>query len=130
MTLLGTFSPYMVVHKSSVVKIDPSIPFEVACLVGCGVTTGYGSAVRSGDIRPGDDVVDHRHRRRRHVGALQGAVNAGARNIFVDRAGRVEARRGAEVRCDARLSGHRRAMAGIAEVTHGLMAKQGHRHRR
>ena len=32
MTLLGTFSPYMVVHKSSVVKIDPSIPFEVACL--------------------------------------------------------------------------------------------------
>ena len=47
MTLLGTFSPYMVVHKSSVVKIDPSIPFEVACLVGCGVTTGYGSAVRS-----------------------------------------------------------------------------------
>ena len=29
MTLLGTFSPYMVVHKSSVVKIDPSVPFEV-----------------------------------------------------------------------------------------------------
>ena len=57
MTLLGTFSPYMVVHKSSVVKIDPSIPFEVACLVGCGVTTGYGSAVRSGEVRPGDDVV-------------------------------------------------------------------------
>ena len=47
MTLLGTFSPYMVVHKSSVVKIDPSIPFEVACLVGCGVTTGYGAAARS-----------------------------------------------------------------------------------
>src|ERR1700722_6318785 len=45
MTLLGTFSPYMVVHKSSVVKIDPSVPFEVAALVGCGVTTGYGSAV-------------------------------------------------------------------------------------
>ena len=82
MTLLGTFSPYMVVHKSSVVKIDPSIPFEVACLVGCGVTTGYGSAVRSGDIRPGEDVAV--------VGvggvgmsALQGAVAAGARSIFV-----------------------------------------------
>ena len=62
-------------------KIDPSIPFEVACLVGCGVTTGYGSAVRSGDVRPGDDVVI--------VGvggvgtgALQGALNAGARNVF------------------------------------------------
>src|SRR5258708_24121052 len=53
MTLLGTFSPYMVVHKSSLVKIDPSIPFEVACLVGCGVTTGYGSAPRTANIRPG-----------------------------------------------------------------------------
>ena len=47
----------MVVHKSSVVKIDPSIPFEVACLVGCGVTTGYGSATRTADIRPGEDVA-------------------------------------------------------------------------
>lgn len=57
MTLLGTFSPYMVVHRSSVVKIDPAIPFEVAALVGCGVTTGYGSAVRTADVRPGDDVA-------------------------------------------------------------------------
>ena len=69
MTLLGTFSPYMVVHKSSVVKIDPSIPFEVACLVGCGVTTGYGSATRSADIRPGRGRRRRRRRRRGHVGA-------------------------------------------------------------
>src|SRR5260370_27738360 len=57
MTLLGTFSPYMVVHRSSVVKIDPSVPFEVAALVGCGVTTGYGSAVPHPHIpaRPGPD---------------------------------------------------------------------------
>jgi hypothetical protein len=82
MTLLGTFSPYMVVHKSSVVKIDPSVPFEVACLVGCGVTTGYGSAVRAGDIRPGDDVAI--------VGpgpvgllSVQLAVAAGARNVVM-----------------------------------------------
>ena len=47
MSLLGTFSPYVVVHHTSVVKVDPAIPFDVACLVGCGVTTGYGSAVRS-----------------------------------------------------------------------------------
>lgn len=76
MTLLGTFSPYMVVHKSSVVKIDPSIPFEVACLVGCGVTTGYGSAVRSAHVRPGDDVVIAGIGGV-GMGALQGALNAG-----------------------------------------------------
>ncbi|MCV7040824.1 alcohol dehydrogenase [Mycolicibacterium moriokaense] len=123
MTLLGTFSPYMVVHKSSVVKIDPSIPFEVACLVGCGVTTGYGSAVRSADIRPGEDVaifgiggVG--------MGALQGAVNAGARHIFaVDP---VEWKRDQALKFGAThvYPDVFAAMAGIAEVTAGLMAKK------
>ena len=50
MSLLGTFAPYVVVHQTSVVKVDPTIPFDVACLVGCGVTTGYGSAVRSAAV--------------------------------------------------------------------------------
>lgn len=57
MSLLGTFAPYVVVHHTSVVKIDPTIPFNVACLVGCGVTTGYGPAVRSAAVPPGDDVA-------------------------------------------------------------------------
>lgn len=123
MTLLGTFSPYMVVHKSSVVKIDPSIPFEVACLVGCGVTTGYGSAVRSADIRPGNDVVI--------VGvggvgtgALQGAVNAGARNIFV--VDPVEFKRDSALKFGATHAYPDifSAMAGVAEVTHGRMAQK------
>ena len=123
MTLLGTFSPYMVVHKSSVVKIDPSIPFEVACLVGCGVTTGYGSAVRSADIRPGDDVAV--------VGvggvgmsALQGAVAAGARNIFVIEP--VEWKRDAALKFGATHAypDLESAFAGVAEATSGLMAKK------
>lgn len=123
MTLLGTFSPYMVVHKSSVVKIDPSIPFEVACLVGCGITTGYGSAVRSGDIRPGEDVaiigiggVG--------MGALQGAVTAGARNIFaVDP---VEWKREQALKFGATHAYPDifSAMAGVAEVTQGQMARK------
>jgi S-(hydroxymethyl)glutathione dehydrogenase/alcohol dehydrogenase len=123
MTLLGTFSPYMVVHKSSVVKIDPSVPFEVACLVGCGVTTGYGSAVRSADIRPGDDVAV--------VGvggvgmsALQGAVAAGARNIFVIEP--VEWKRDAALKFGATHAypDLESAFAGMAEATAGLMAKK------
>jgi S-(hydroxymethyl)glutathione dehydrogenase/alcohol dehydrogenase len=123
MTLLGTFSPYMVVHKSSVVKIDPSIPFEVACLVGCGVTTGYGSAVKAGDIRPGDDVLVI------GVGgvgmsAVQGAVNAGARNLFVIEP--VEWKRDAALKFGATHAypDADSAFAGIAEATHGMMAKQ------
>jgi S-(hydroxymethyl)glutathione dehydrogenase / alcohol dehydrogenase len=123
MTLLGTFSPYMVVHKSSVVKIDPSIPFEVACLVGCGVTTGYGSAVRTADIRPGDDVAVI------GVGgvgmsALQGVVAAGARNIFVIEP--VEWKRDAALKFGATHAypDIETAFGGVAEVTQGLMAKK------
>ena len=123
MTLLGTFSPYMVVHETSVVKIDPSVPFEVACLVGCGVTTGYGSATRTADIRPGEDVAI--------VGiggvgmaALQGAVTAGARYVFaVDP---VEWKRDQALKFGAThvYESIEAALMGIPEVTAGLMAKK------
>jgi S-(hydroxymethyl)glutathione dehydrogenase / alcohol dehydrogenase len=121
MTLLGTFSPYMVVHESSVVKIDPTIPFEVAALVGCGVTTGYGSATRTAAIRPGEDVAI--------VGvggvgmsALQGAVNAGARYVFVIEP--IEWKRDQALKFGAThvYPDIGAALMGIAEVTAGLMA--------
>jgi S-(hydroxymethyl)glutathione dehydrogenase/alcohol dehydrogenase len=123
MTLLGTFSPYMVVHESSVVKIDPSVPFEVACLVGCGVTTGYGSATHTAQIKPGEDVAV--------VGvggvgmaALQGAVISGARNIFVIEP--VEWKRDAALKFGATHAypDMESAMMGMAEVTQGFMAKK------
>jgi S-(hydroxymethyl)glutathione dehydrogenase/alcohol dehydrogenase len=54
---LGTFSDHTVVSEYSCVKIDDDIPFEVACLVGCGVTAGWCSAVRAGETRAGETVV-------------------------------------------------------------------------
>lgn len=57
MCLLGTFSEYTVVPKASLVKIDDGTPLDKAALIGCGVTTGYGSAVRTGEVRAGDTVV-------------------------------------------------------------------------
>jgi S-(hydroxymethyl)glutathione dehydrogenase/alcohol dehydrogenase len=54
---LGTFSDHTVVSEYSCVKIDDDIPFEVACLVGCGVTTGWCSAVKAGETRAGETVV-------------------------------------------------------------------------
>jgi S-(hydroxymethyl)glutathione dehydrogenase/alcohol dehydrogenase len=123
MSLVGTFSPYVVVHETSVVKIDPTIPFEVACLVGCGVTTGYGSSVRSAKVGPGDDVAII------GVGgvgnaALQGARIAGARRIFaIDP---VEWKREQALKFGATHTypDAASAMAGIAEVTEGRMAKK------
>lgn len=57
MCLLGTFAPYVTVHQYSVVKIEPYISLEAAALVGCGVTTGWGSATNIAEVRPGDNVV-------------------------------------------------------------------------
>ena len=54
---VGSFSQYTVVSEYSCVKVDEDIPFEVACLVGCGATTGWGSSVYAGDVRAGDTVV-------------------------------------------------------------------------
>ena len=80
MCVLGTFSEYTVVPMSSVIKVDPSTALDTAALVGCGVTTGYGSMVRTGEARDGDTVVVM------GVGgigmnAVQGARIAGARVI-------------------------------------------------
>jgi S-(hydroxymethyl)glutathione dehydrogenase/alcohol dehydrogenase len=57
MCQLGTFSGYGVVHEDSVVRIDPEIPLGVAALAGCGVPTGWGSAVNAPNVRPGEVVV-------------------------------------------------------------------------
>ncbi|CAN5378536.1 NDMA-dependent alcohol dehydrogenase [soil metagenome] len=81
MCLLGTFSEYTVVPRASLVKIDTGTPLDKAALIGCGVTNGYGSAVRTGEVRAGDTVVV--------IGAggigmnaIQGARIAGALNII------------------------------------------------
>jgi S-(hydroxymethyl)glutathione dehydrogenase/alcohol dehydrogenase len=82
MCLLGTFSPYITVHQASVVKIEPHIPLEVAALVGCGVTTGWGSSTKVAAVRPGETVVVMGAG---GVGmnAVQGAAAAGARRVVV-----------------------------------------------
>jgi S-(hydroxymethyl)glutathione dehydrogenase/alcohol dehydrogenase len=57
MCAVGSFSQYTVVSEYSCVPITEDIPFEVACLVGCGATTGWGSSVYAGQVGAGDTVV-------------------------------------------------------------------------
>jgi Zn-dependent alcohol dehydrogenase len=42
---------------ASVIKVDDGVPLDKAALLGCGVTTGYGSVVRTGEAQAGDTVV-------------------------------------------------------------------------
>ncbi|MGI8711608.1 MAG: NDMA-dependent alcohol dehydrogenase [Solirubrobacteraceae bacterium] len=81
MCMLGTFSQYATISETSAVKIDDDLPLEVAVLCGCGVPTGWGSAVNTGNTQIGDTVVVY------GIGgiganAVQGASHAGATNII------------------------------------------------
>lgn len=53
----STFSEYTVVADVSVVAVDPTAPLESVCLLGCGVTTGYGAAVKTANVQEGDTVA-------------------------------------------------------------------------
>jgi S-(hydroxymethyl)glutathione dehydrogenase/alcohol dehydrogenase len=82
MCMLGTFAERATISQHSVVKVDDWLPLESAVLVGCGVPTGWGSAVYAGGVRPGDIVVVY------GIGgiginAVQGAVHAGAKFVIV-----------------------------------------------
>lgn len=49
----STFSQYTVVADISVVAISPSAPLKSACLLGCGITTGFGAATRTMKVPEG-----------------------------------------------------------------------------
>lgn len=74
---VGAFAEAVVVEQSQVVKIPAGVPLDRACLLACGVITGYGAVVNTAQVRPGSSVVV--------VGAggvglnaIQGAALAGA----------------------------------------------------
>jgi len=54
---IGTMSTHTVVHRVAVTKIEVDIPFSSACIVGCGVMTGFGSAVNAAKVKPGSWVA-------------------------------------------------------------------------
>jgi Zn-dependent alcohol dehydrogenase len=56
-SLLSTFADACVVPERSCVPIDDDVPFEVAALVGCAVSTGAGAVWRTAGVRAGDRVA-------------------------------------------------------------------------
>ena len=78
---ISTFAEVTTVAVDSAIKVPDDIPLDKACLVGCGVGTGWGSAVNSAEVAPGDTVIVM------GVGgiginAVQGAAHAGASHVI------------------------------------------------
>ncbi len=52
-----TFSEYTIASENRVTKIDEDIPFDIAALLGCGVTTGFGIVAHEAKLTIGESVV-------------------------------------------------------------------------
>jgi S-(hydroxymethyl)glutathione dehydrogenase / alcohol dehydrogenase len=77
----AAFAEYVIVDQSQIVQVPQTIPLEKAALLACGVITGVGAVVNTGQVKPGSSVVV--------IGlggvglnAVQGAVLAGASKII------------------------------------------------
>lgn len=78
---LGGFAEQMLVHENNLVKVPDEIPFDRACVLGCGVVTGAGAVINAARISFGDTVAV--------IGcggvglnAIQAAALTGARRII------------------------------------------------
>lgn len=121
LAMVGTFAPYGTVSENALIKIDDDISLERACLVGCGVTTGWGSAVNTAAVQPGDTVVV--------VGcggigtsAIQGAKIAGAENIIAVDIQASKKEKVQQLGATHFASSFEEAQELVGEVTRGVMA--------
>ncbi|TWP34223.1 NDMA-dependent alcohol dehydrogenase [Leekyejoonella antrihumi] len=121
MCLLGTFSQYSVVHENSCVPVDDDLPLDKAVLVGCGVPTGWGSAVNTAEVRPGDTTVII------GVGgiginAVQGARYAGAKNVIAVDPLENKREKALELGATHAFATAEEATTAVTELTRGQMA--------
>ena len=73
----STFANYTVLPEIALAKLRPDAPFDTACYIGCGVTTGVGAVLftREGrDRQHGGGVRPRRHRTERYPGRAPSSV--------------------------------------------------------
>jgi S-(hydroxymethyl)glutathione dehydrogenase/alcohol dehydrogenase len=56
-SVTSTHAEYTVVPESGAIAVPKELPFDRACIIGCGVMTGVGAAVRKAKIAAGETVV-------------------------------------------------------------------------
>jgi Zn-dependent alcohol dehydrogenase len=78
---VSSYAEFAVVPEAGCIPIAADIPFDIAALVGCAVTTGFGAVVNDAKVSPGDNVAV--------VGvggvginAIQAAALAGAKTVI------------------------------------------------
>jgi S-(hydroxymethyl)glutathione dehydrogenase/alcohol dehydrogenase len=123
MCMLGTFAERSVVSELSCVKVDDDLPLEKAVLVGCGVPTGWGSAVYSAGVGPGDTAVIY------GIGGIginsvQGAAHAGASNVVAVDPLPMKRERAEELGATHSFESAEQAQEAVQQLTRGVGADQ------
>jgi len=120
---LGTFAHHTVTNEASCIKIEKEWPLDRACLLGCGVVTGWGSAVYAAQVTPGDMVAI--------VGvggiganAIQGAKLAGARVIAAIDPVEFKREKAMEFGATHTAASVQEALPLVTELTFGQMANK------
>lgn len=102
---VSSFAEFAVVPESGCIVIDDGVPFAVAALVGCAVTTGFGAVVNDAGVRAGD---------------LVGIVGIGGVGVNAIQAAHVS---GAEVIIAVDADPHKEAVAFANGATHFVDAR-------
>jgi S-(hydroxymethyl)glutathione dehydrogenase/alcohol dehydrogenase len=123
MCVLGTFAHHTVVNEASCIKIEKDYPLDKACLLGCGVVTGWGSSVYAAEVAPGDVVAV--------VGvggiganAVQGARLAGAAQIWAIDPVEFKREKAMEFGATHTAASLEEALPAITEASWGRMANK------
>ncbi|MVZ99907.1 NDMA-dependent alcohol dehydrogenase [Actinomadura sp. LD22] len=118
---LGTFAEYTVVSQTQVLPFERDIPAASAAILSCAVVTGYGAAVRAGQIRPGQTVVV--------VGtggvgmsAVQGAQIAGAARVIAVDPVEFKRKQALEFGATHSAPSMEEAIGLVRDLTRGVMA--------
>ncbi len=121
--MLGTFSERATVPEYSCVKVDEWLPLKTAVLVGCGVPTGWGTAVNSGGVKQGDTTIIYGAG---GVGmnAVQGAAYSGARYVVVVDPVEFKREKALEFGATHVFADPQEAWAKVNELTWGQLADQ------
>src|SRR5580704_3033839 len=53
----STFSNFTVLPEIALARIRPDAPFDKACYIGCGVTTGIGAVINTAKVEPGAKAI-------------------------------------------------------------------------
>ncbi len=117
---VGGFGEYSLVEERNAVKLDPDVPLDIACVIGCAMQTGVGAVLNTADVEAGATVLVT-GLGGIGIATVQGARIAGAARIIVSDP--VEDRRDAAIHfgaTDVLDPGEDDVVARTRELTGGI----------